>query len=369
MIVPFIDIKKNYASIKDDLQNAFRQVIESGQIVLGRKTEEFEKTYAKFSGTKYCIGVGSGLDAITFSLQASGVSKGDEVIVPANSYIAALNSVSHLGAVPVFVEPKESTFNIDPALIGDAVSKKTKAIIPVHFFGQACEMDPILKLAKAKNIAIIEDNAQSHGSTYKGKKTGSFGKANATSFYPTKNIGALGEAGAVTTDNKEIFETVKMLRNYGEKSKYNNYLIGFNSRLDELQAAFLLVKMKNLTRWTIARDKIAKIYLKELRDINGLILPVTEKGVKNVYHIFPVRTVQRDRLKIYLSGKGISTSIHYPIPPYLQKAYSFLGIKKGMYPIAEKLASTSLSLPIFPEMSELQLEYVTSTIKKFFNPK
>lgn len=369
MNVPYIDVKKNYSSLKKELREAFEEVIDSGRIVLGPKVEKFEEKYAKFSGTKYCIGVGCGLDAITLSLQAAGVGEGDEVIVPSNAYIAALMSISHLKARPVFVEPKPSTFNIDASLIEQAITKRTKAVIPVHFFGQACEMKPIQFLCKKYNIEIIEDNAQSQGSSYDGRMTGSFGISNATSFYPTKNLGAIGEAGAVTTDDKEVYDKIKMLRNYGEKSKYLNEYIGYNSRLDELQAAFLLVKMKKLNQWTKARQRIAKLYLSGLSGIEGLIPPVTEEHVVNVYHIFPIRTKLRDALQKYLFDHGISTSIHYPKPPHMQKAYSYLGYKKGDFPIAEELAETSLSLPIFPEMADNQIAYVIDSIKRFYTFK
>lgn len=366
MKVPYFDIRAHYNGISKDLEKAFKTVLSGQRIILGPHLRQFEAQYADFSGTKYCVGVGSGLDAITLSLDAVGITRGDEVIVPSNAYIAALDAVSRLGATPVFVEPKEATYNIDPDLIEQAITKKTKAIIPVHFFGQACEMDPILSVSKKYKLNIVEDNAQSHGSTYKGKKTGSFGKANATSFYPTKNIGALGEAGAVTTNSKMIFNKISMLRNYGEKSKYENELIGYNSRLDELQAAFLLVKLKNIKQWTKKRVKIARLYSEGLKNIGDIKLPVTEKDVTNVFHIYPIRTKYRDSLQKYLFNKDIITSVHYPKPPYLQKAYSHLGYKKGSYPIAENLSSTSLSLPIYPEMKDVQVEYVIKSLIKFF---
>lgn len=367
MRVPYFDIKAHYDSIASDLEKAFKTVLESQRIILGPQVKQFEEEYASFSGAKYCVGVGCGLDAITLSLDAVGIGTGDEVIVPSNAYIAALDAISRLGAVPIFVEPKEDTYNINPAQIEGAITKKTKAIIPVHFFGQSCEMGPILKISKKHSIHIVEDNAQSHGSTYKGKKTGSFGIANATSFYPTKNIGALGEAGAVTTNKKNISNKISILRNYGEKSKYENILIGYNSRLDELQAAFLLVKLKKINLWMKKRIWIATQYERGLKGVGDLVLPTTEKNVINVFHIFPIRTKFRAKLQEYLFKQNVGTSVHYPKPPYLQKAYSHLGIKKGSFPIAERLSSTSLSLPIYPEMTSEQAEYVIENIMKFFS--
>lgn len=366
MKVPYLDINKSFESIYEELQKSFTTVLKSGRIVLGDEVKEFEKQYAHFSTTKFCVGVGCGLDAIELSLEAAGIGKGDEVILPSNAYIAALIAVSRLNATPVLVEPKIDTYNIDPSKIEQAITKRTKAIIPVHFFGQSCEMDPILKIAKKYNLAIIEDNAQSHGSTYKGKLTGSFGVANATSFYPSKNMGALGEAGAITTNNANIYKSLLMLRNYGESSKYKNDVIGHNSRLDELQAAFLKIRLKKLSETTKARKRIASIYLDELKDIQDLLLPITEQYVDNVYHIFPIRTKRRDELQKYLFDNGVITIVHYPIPPYLQKAYKYLGYKKSDFPVAQKLADTSLSLPIFPEMTDDQVRYVAKIIKSFF---
>ncbi len=366
MKVPFNDLSLGYRLINKELLSVLKKVLDSGQVVLGKEVENFENSYAEFSGVKYCVGVASGLDAITLSLEALNLPKDSEVIMASNSYIATLNAAVRLGLKPVLVEPKEDTYNINPSNIEKAINSKTKAILPTHFFGQACEMDTILKIAKKYNLYVVEDNAQSHGSTYKGKKNGSFGISNATSFYPTKNLGAIGEAGAVTTNDEKIYKKILMLRNYGEESRYKNSIIGYNSRLDEVQAAFLNVKIKKIDQMTKRRIKIAGIYLRGLENVGEIRLPITEKESTNVYHIFPIRTKYRDKLRDYLASKDIGTSVHYPIPPHLQKAYSYLGYKKGDFLIAERLASNSLSLPIFPEMKDEQAQFVVKQIKNYY---
>ncbi len=366
MRVPFIDLGYSYSLIDDELLNAFKKVLKSGQVVLGKEVDGFEKKYAKFSDTKYCLGVSSGLDALTLSLESLDIEKDSEVIMASNSYIATLNAAVRLGLKPVLVEPKEDTYNINPDNIGPVINSRTRAILPTHFFGQACDMDPILQIAKKNDLYVVEDNAQSQGSTYKGKKTGSFGISNATSFYPTKNIGAIGEAGAVTTNDPKIYKKISMLRNYGEESRYRNSVIGYNCRLDEVQASFLNVKLRKIDQMTKRRIRIANIYMKELNGVGDIILPKIEKDVKSVFHIFPIRTKYRNKLREYLTGKEIGTSVHYPIPPHLQKAYSYLGHEKGDFPIAERLAESSLSIPIYPEMKDTQIEFVVKQIKNYF---
>jgi len=366
ILVPYLDLAKSYSLISPQLQRAFLKVLKSGRVILGKEVAEFEEAYAKFSSTKYCAGVGNGLDALVLSLQTLGIKENDEVIVPANTYIATLIAVSRLNAVPVLVEPKKNTYNIDPHQIGKAVTKKTKAIIPVHLFGQACQMNAILDVAKKNKLFVVEDNAQAQGATFGGKRTGSFGDINATSFYPGKNLGALGDAGAITTNDKAYYENILMLRNYGERKRYDNQLIGYNSRLDELQAAFLKIRLESLGEINRNKQRIAEMYLKNLHNIGDLILPEIEKDATHVYHIFAVRTKRRDSLSNYLRDNGITTLIHYPIPPHLSRAYEYLKYKKGDFPITEELADTSLSLPIFPEMSDSQIEYVIEKIKDFF---
>ena len=364
--VPYLELDKEYYKINPRLQRAFLKIIKSGIVILGEELKKFEKSYAKFSSVKYCAGVGNGLDALTLSLRALSVGKGDEVIVPSNTYIATVIAISRVGATPVFVEPRMETYNIDPEKIEKVFTKRTKAIIPVHLYGQACEMDKIMKIANKYKLYVIEDNAQAHGAKYNNKITGSFGEINATSFYPSKNLGALGDGGAITTNNKKLYEKILMLRNYGSKIKYYNEVIGYNSRLDELQAAFLNIRLKNLEKNNKKRVKIANYYKDKLKGVGDIILPYIHPNSTSVYHIFLIKTKKRDKLQKHLSEKGISTLIHYPIPPHLSKAYKFLGYKKGDFPIAEELAEVSLSLPIYPEMTYKRLDYVISQIKNFY---
>ena len=366
MMVPYLDLSKSYHAIWTELESAFSRVLKSGHVILGDEVREFEELYARFSSVKYCAGVGNGLDALTLALHALGVREGDEVIVPSNTYIATLIAVSRVGATPVPVESKIDTYNIDPQQIVRAITKKTKAIMPVHLFGQACQMDEVMEIAGQYKLSVVEDNAQSHGATFKNKITGSFGDINATSFYPGKNMGAIGDGGAVTTNSKHLYEQTLLLRNYGEIRKYYNDTIGYNSRLDELQAAFLKVRLKHLENNTKKRREIAATYQKELAGTDDIILPAVEKYATHVYHIYAIRTKKRDALQAHLKENHIVTLIHYPVPPHLQKAYKALGYTKGRFPIAEELADTLLSLPIFPEISKEQLNYVISTIKNFY---
>jgi dTDP-4-amino-4,6-dideoxygalactose transaminase len=313
------------------------------------------------------VGISNGLDALHIALMALGIGKGDEVIVPSNTYIATALAVSYVGATPIFVEPNIETYNIDPALIEKAISPKTKAIMPVHLYGQACEMEAIKAIADKHKLYIIEDNAQSQGASYKGKITGSFGDINGTSFYPGKNLGALGDAGAITTNNIELAQKAMVLRNYGSQKKYYNEVIGHNMRLDECQAAFLSVKLKQLNNWTIQRQEIANWYNGALIGIEQIILPKIAQGATHVYHLYLIRTEKRNELQNYLTENGIGTLIHYPIPPHLQEAYSSLGFKKGDFPIAEKIAETCLSLPMWPGMTKDMVDQIASSIKLYFS--
>jgi dTDP-4-amino-4,6-dideoxygalactose transaminase len=310
------------------------------------------------------VGVSNGLDALILALEALGVGKDDEVIVPSNTYIASVIAITTVGATPVFVEPRMETYNINPEWIEEKITKRTKAIMPVHLYGQACEMDHIMQLAEAHKLVVVEDNAQAHGSNYKGKLTGSFGHANGVSFYPGKNLGALGDAGAVTTDDEEVAEKIKALRNYGSQKKYHNEYVGLNRRLDELQAAFLSVKLQYLEKWTQERKQIAEIYNTSLKN-SGLVLPQKAKQADHVYHLYVVRTNKRDELQMHLNANGIGTLIHYPIPPHLQKAYKFLGYKKGDFPIAEELAKNTISLPLWVGMENKSFDQIESSIKTF----
>jgi len=366
MEVLFNDFKKTLADINPEIGEAIKRVLDSGWYILGKEVETFENKYAEFNGTKYCIGVGNGLEALHIALKSLGVGKGDEVILPSNTYIATVMAVSYLDATPVFVEPRIETYNINPDLIQEKITTKTKVILPVHLYGQASEMQAICKLADQNGLFVVEDNAQSHGAASGGKLTGSFGKINATSFYPTKNLGAIGDGGALTTDSWEIAEFAKTIRNYGSIKKYYNEMVGLNSRLDEIQAAILLVKLEKLNGWNKRRGEIAQRYHDGLGSIKEIILPKLALDTTSVWHLFVVRTDKRDELIAYLKDSGISTSIHYPVPPHLQKAYTHLKLKEGDFPIAEKLAKTMLSLPIYPEITNDQVDYVVEKITEFY---
>ena len=364
MKIPFLSFDGLHNPIKDDFKQAFSDVLESNWFVMGSQLEAFEKEYAEWNGVNHCIGVSNGLDAIILSLRALGIGPGDEVIVPSNTYIATALAVTNVGATPVFVEPRYETANINPDLIEPAITSKTKVIIPVHLYGQACEMLAIMDIAERHGLYVIEDNAQAHGAKYNGKKTGSWGHINATSFYPGKNLGALGDGGAVTTNDSELAEKVRVLRNYGSRVKYENELIGYNNRLDELQAAFLRVKLRKLDEWTAERNKIANSYINGLKDVEGIGLFDIAQGATSAYHLFVIKTASREKLQKNLAAQGIGTMIHYPIPPHLQKCYEEFGFKKGSYPIAEKLSSEVLSIPLYVGLKNI--ETVVKEIRKIY---
>lgn len=365
-MVPFLNLEPMHSALRSEIFGSFQEVYSSNWFVNGRKLEQFEKEYASFSGSNYALGVSNGLDALHLALKALNVTEGDEVIVPSNTYIATVLAASFTGATPVFVEPDIFSYNISPENIEAAITDRTKVIMPVHLYGQACDMGAIMAIAEKYNLFVVEDNAQAHGANFNGKMTGSFGNVNGTSFYPGKNLGALGDAGAVTTDDERIAAKIAMLRNYGSERKYYNQEIGFNMRLDELQAAVLSVKLKYLSEWTKQRIDIANKYYDALNNTGDLILPAVHDGASHVYHQFVVRTESRDGLKSYLLEKGIETLIHYPIPPHLQKAYKYLGYVNGDFPIAEHFAETSLSLPIYPGLSESNISQIVDTIKLYF---
>jgi dTDP-4-amino-4,6-dideoxygalactose transaminase len=363
--IPFLSLESQHSAIRREMMDAIEKVVDGNSFILGKELTAFENQYAAYHHVPYCVGVANGLDAIYLSLKALGLKNGDEVLVPSNAYIAAWLAVAMCGATIVPIEPDISTYNIDVAKMEAAITKRTKCIIPVHLFGQACQMDELMALAKKYSLYVIEDNAQAHGAAYKMKKTGSFGHVNATSFYPTKNLGAMGDGGAVTTSEKRFYDQICALRNYGSSHKYSNEVVGVNSRLDEMQASILSVKLKYLDTWIAQRRSIAQMYLTELQGL-GLILPSSAPGSTHVYHIFAVRTAQRDKLQEHLLSKGIHTLIHYPIPPHLQKAFSHLGYKKGDFPISEKLADSSLSLPIWPGLQKGQIEFICESVSGFF---
>ena len=366
MKIPFINFDQQNRIIRDEILESVTKIFDSKYYVLGSNVSEFETNYSKINNAMYSIGVGSGLDALIISLKALNVRKGDEVIIASNAYIASWLSISNVSATIIPVEPDSETFNIDINKIEEKITQKTKVIMPVHLFGQSCEMDKIMGIAKKYNLDVVEDNAQAHLAKYDSKNTGTFGKINATSFYPTKNLGAIGEAGCITTDDKDLRDFVFSYRNYGSSKKYINDTIGTNSRLDEIQAGILNVKLKYLQNWNSDRKTIASKYDKLLSKNNFVKIPKKLDKCDHVYHLYVIQTEKRDELQRSLIKNGIGTSIHYPIPPHLQKAYSDLGFKRGDFPIAEKLANNSLSLPIYPGLSDLEIEFVCDNITKFF---
>ena len=364
--IPFLSFQGTNANIKSEILSEFENFFDNGWYILGNKVKVFEQEYAAFNKVEHCLGISNGLDALHIALISLGITQGDEVIVPSNTYIATALAVSFVGATPVFVEPDVTTYNIDPSKIEMAITSKTKAIMPVHLYGQACEMEQIMSIAQKHNLFVIEDNAQSQMAMFKGRITGSWGDINGTSFYPGKNLGALGDAGAITTNNTALASKVEMLRNYGSNKKYYNEVIGHNMRLDECQAAFLSVKLKHLHHWTAQRQEIANWYKEGLLGLDDIILPQTAEHATHVYHLFVIRTKQRDALQAQLTANGIGTLIHYPVPPHLQEAYKHLGLKKGDFPIAEEIADTCLSLPLWPGMTKGDVEIVCREIRNFY---
>jgi dTDP-4-amino-4,6-dideoxygalactose transaminase len=365
--IPFFSLDRQHQSINAELKEAIDRVVKNGKFVLDREVECFEEEFAAYQKMKYCVTVGNGHDAILISLKALQIGKGDEVILPSHTCQATWLAVINAGARPVAVEVDPSTFNIDPTLIENSITKKTKAILPVHLYGHPCAMDIIMAIARKYKLFVLEDNAQAQGSIFKNKLTGSWGHCNATSFYPTKNLGALGDGGAIVTNDKKLFQFVEAFRNYGSEKKDVNALLGINSRLDELQAAVLQIKLKRLENWNNDRRRIANEYLNSLKNVGDIQLPPKENEIeKPVYHQFVIQTKYRDKLKKYLEQKGIETTIHYPTPIHFQKAYAHLGYKKGSLPIAEKLSTTVLSLPIFTGLEESEINKISSAIKNFF---
>ncbi|MDX5482913.1 MAG: DegT/DnrJ/EryC1/StrS family aminotransferase [Hymenobacteraceae bacterium] len=364
--VPYFAFRDFPAGINREVEQALVRAAGNQQYILGKEVEAFEQELATALETGIAIGVGNGYDALVVALKSAGIGHGDEVIVPANTFIATVNAVVQTGAIPVLVEPDPHTCNLTAEAATAVLTERTKAIIPVHLYGQACEMAGFVQLAQAHNLILIEDFAQAQGARYKGQSVGSFGKISATSFYPTKNLGALGDGGAVVTSDVELGNFAKMYRNYGQEQKYHNKIVGINSRLDTLQAAVLRVKLRYLEQLNNERQRLAQVYLNELQGIAGLILPVTAPVCTHVYHIFNIRTSRRDELQTWLAEQGIQTAIHYPVPVHLQEAYTFLGYQRGSFPVAEELAVTSLSLPLFPGMTAAEQHMVIGSIHIFF---
>jgi dTDP-4-amino-4,6-dideoxygalactose transaminase len=364
MKVPFLDLRASYMELKQELDASYQRVMASGHFILGAEVEAFEAEFAAYCGVKYCVGVGSGLEALHLILRALDIGSGDEVIVPANTYIATWLGVTHTGATPVPVEPNEDTYNINTTMIESAITPRTRAIIVVHLYGQPADVGPITAIARNYGLKVIEDAAQAHGARYGGARAGSLADAAGFSFYPGKNLGAFGDGGAITTNDTDLADKVRLLRNYGSKDKYVNEVRGFNSRLDELQAAFLRVKLNFLEKWNERRKRLASYYLQALKGL-ALILPFVPEWAAPVWHLFVVRHCEREALQRYLVSKEIGTLVHYPIPPHFQSAYKELGLTPGAYPISEALHREVLSLPIGPHLRQEQAIAVVDAIASF----
>lgn len=366
MQIPFLSFGPQHHPIREEVLAAVARVYDSQWYVLGKSVTDFEADYAAFNQTRHAVGLANGLDALHLSLLALGIGAGDEVIVPSNTYIATWLAVSFVGATVVPVEPEAGTYNLDPALLEAAITSRTRAIMPVHLYGQACRMNEIMAIARRHNLYVIEDNAQSQGASCGSQLTGSFGDVNGTSFYPGKNLGALGDAGAITTNDDALAQRVRVLRNYGSQQKYYNEVIGHNSRLDELQAAVLSVKLPHLAEWTRQRQQVAALYDEALKGLGDLVLPTVAEGCTHVYHLYVVRTQRRSELQQHLQQQGIGTLIHYPVPPHLQQAYAHLNYSAGQFPLAEEMANSVLSLPMWPGMGEAEVAQVAAAVKGYF---
>lgn len=364
--IPFFDLKKQNQKLKPAFDKVWKEVVSGSEFILGKRVEAFEKEFAQYIGTPYALGVSTGLDALTLSLKALGIGPGDEVLVPANTFIATALAVSSTGARPVLCDVDEATLLCTAAHLDKAITKKTRAIVPVHLYGQPLEMKEILAWAQKKNLLVVEDACQAHGASYGGKKPGSFGDAGCFSFFPSKNLGAFGDGGIITVKDAKIYEKLKLLRNYGSVVKYHHEIEGNNMRLDSLQAGILSVKLKHLDGWNRNRNRLAARYNEKLSNIKALqILPV-RKSYTNVYHLYIIRTTQRDELKKYLENLHIHTGIHYPIPIHLQRAYRYLGYQRGDFPVAETSSEQVLSLPMYPEMALSDVDRVCRAIQKYF---
>lgn len=380
MKVPFLELRPTYDELKPEFDAAYQRVMDSGWYLLGQELTAFETEFAAYCEAKYCIGVANGLDALHLIVRAYGIGVGDEVIVPSNTFIATWLAVSYAGATPVPVEPDVRTYNLDPNLVEAAITPRTRAIMPVHLYGQPADMDPINEIARKHGLKVIEDGAQAQGARYRGRRTGSLGDAAGHSFYPGKNLGAFADAGAVTTNDPELADRVRILRNYGSRQKYHYEMQGINSRLDELQAAFLRVKLRHLDDWNARRRKIAELYLSQLSTLNpqphppsggsapasGLVLPHVPSWAEPVWHLFVVRHPQRDALQKHLADAGIGTLIHYPVPPHLSGAYADLRpptSDRWRLPVAEQMATTVLSFPIGPHLGNKSAAFVASLVR------
>jgi len=372
-MVPFIDLTRQYKAIEEEILSATKRVFEKGRFILGEEVSAFEEEFARYCGVRYGVGVNSGTDGLSLALRAAGIGEGDEVVTVANSFIASALAISFTGAKPIFVDIEPETYNLDPNALEHLLKRqrttgkrqRIKAILPVHLYGHPAQMDAVMEVSHRYNLAVIEDACQAHGAKFNNKKVGSFGAMGCFSFYPTKNLGGSGDGGMVITDEKKLYEKLRLLRCYGEKKKYVHILQGGNSRLDEIQAAILRVKLRYLDKWNDQRRTKALRYKKELEG-SGVVCPVEKEGSHHVYHLFVIRTRKRNSLGAFLKGKGIETLIHYPTPIHLQKAYKDLGYQRGDLPVTERYAQGILSLPFFPELSEREIDEVGDQVKNFF---
>ena len=363
MTVPFVDLRSQYLSIKKEIDEAIARVLDTTSFILGREVEAFEEAFAEYTGALFCVGLNSGTAAIQLAVTACGLGAGDEVIVPANTFFATAEGVSTAGATPVFVDADAASYNLDVSKIEAAITERTRAIMPVHLYGQSADLDPIFEIAERHKLLVIEDAAQAHGSLYKGRRVGALGQAGCFSFYPGKNLGAYGEGGAVVTNDAEVARRVRLLRDHGSERKYHHEIIGYNFRLEGIQGAVLRVKLRHLDKWNELRREHAARYT-ELLQASGLTLPGEMPYASHVYHLYVVQTDERDRLQQTLSEAGVQTGIHYPIPIHLQTAYAFLNHRRGDFPVAERQAERVLSLPMFPELTEEQIRHVAEAIGK-----
>lgn len=364
MKVPFLDLKAQYRTIKGEIDRAIEAVVNDTAFASGPYVEKFEQEFASYCGTRYVVGVGSGTDALWLTMLALGIGPGDEVITVPMTFIATAEAISMCGAHPVFVDIEDQTYTMDPGRLEKAITPRTRAIVPVHLFGQTADMAPILEVAANHGLPVVEDACQAHGALYRGKKAGSFGIAGCFSFYPGKNLGAYGEAGAVITDNEDLAQRVRRLRDHGQPKKYVHSEIGWNARMDGIQGAVLSVKLRHLDEWNERRREHAKWYATLLTGVSGVVPPVEARERKHVYHVYAVRVRERDRVLQELGQKGISCGIHYPIPLHLQAAYGPLGLKEGSFPISETCAREFLSLPMYPELTAEAIEYVSEELKR-----
>lgn len=368
MQIPLVDLKAHHNLYRSEIDQAIKQVIDSNHYILGFQVEEFEESFANCSETKFCVGLDSGVSALELGMRALGIGLGDEVITPVNSFIASSSAVSFTGATPVWVDVEPETFNIDPLLIEAKITPKTKAIMVVHLYGQPVDIDPILKIAEKHHLYLIEDACQAHGARYKGKKVGSFGTFAVFSFYPGKNLGALGDGGAVTTNDDKLATLLRQMRNYGQSKKYEHVFLGWNRRLDTLQAAVLNVKLRYLDSNNQKRRDVAEKYSRLLSDL-PIICPLVSSHSEHVFHLYVIQTEKRDELLTFLHEQGIGAGIHYPTPINLQKAYQSLRLGQGSFPIAEEQSGKILSLPMYPELTDKQVDYISSKLHNFFNVK